>query len=46
MAFEPQNVATIDYPDEELGYAQDAWAVVDRSVVDWLDEVASTTPRE
>jgi hypothetical protein len=34
VAFEPENVIAIDYTDEELGYAQDQWPVVDRAVLD------------
>jgi hypothetical protein len=31
--FEPQHVLTIDFSDEELGYAQDQWPVVDEATV-------------
>lgn len=33
VAFEPENVITIDYTDEELGYPQDQWPVVDQAVL-------------
>jgi hypothetical protein len=34
VAFHPEHVIGIDYSDEELGYAQDQWPVVDRAVLD------------
>ena len=34
VAFEPEHVLGIDYSDEELGYAQDQWPLVDRAVLD------------
>ena len=34
VRFAPRNVLAIDYTDEELGYAQDQWAVVDEAVAD------------
>ena len=34
VAFDPANVLGIDYTDEELGYAQDQWPVVDKAVLD------------
>jgi hypothetical protein len=33
VAFEPMHVLAIDYSDEELGYAQDQWPVVDRTIL-------------
>jgi hypothetical protein len=33
VTFEPQHVLSIDYTDEELGYAQDEWPVVDEAVL-------------
>jgi hypothetical protein len=33
VAFEPMNVLAIDYTDEELGYAQDQWPVVDEAIL-------------
>jgi len=32
--FEPQNVITIDYSDEELGYAQEQWPAADQRIFD------------
>ena len=34
VAFEPEHVLGIDYTDEELGYSQDQWPVVDRAILD------------
>lgn len=34
VAFEPENVIAIEYTDEELGYAQDDWAVIDRAAIE------------
>jgi hypothetical protein len=31
---EPENVIAIGYTDEELGYAQDDWAVIDRAAIE------------
>jgi hypothetical protein len=33
VAFEPENVITIDYTDDELGYPQDQWPIVDQAVL-------------
>lgn len=33
VTFEPQHVLAIDYTDEELGYAQDEWPVVEEGVL-------------
>ena len=33
VAFEPMHVLSIDYSDEELGYAQDQWPVVDEAIL-------------
>ncbi len=33
VLFEPSNVLTIDFSDEELGYSQDEWPVVDEAIV-------------
>jgi hypothetical protein len=33
VAFDASNVLTIDFSDEELGYAQDQWPVVDEAIV-------------
>ena len=33
VAFEPENVIAIDYADEEVGYAQDQWPVLDKTVL-------------
>lgn len=33
VAFEPEHVASIDYADDELGYSQDQWPVVDGAVL-------------
>jgi hypothetical protein len=32
VAFRPENVIAIDYTDEEVGYTQDQWPVVDESI--------------
>jgi hypothetical protein len=34
LRFEPRHVLAIEYADEELGYAQDQWPLVDRAVLD------------
>ncbi len=33
VAFSPEHVITIDFSDEELGYAQDQWPMVDAVVL-------------
>jgi hypothetical protein len=33
VAFEPRHVLSIDFSDDELGYAQDQWPIVDESVL-------------
>ncbi|MBA3746720.1 MAG: DUF2314 domain-containing protein [Solirubrobacterales bacterium] len=33
VAFEPRHVLSIEYSDEELGYAQDQWPIVDAAVM-------------
>jgi len=34
VPLEPENVTAIEYTDEELGYAQDDWAVIDRAAIE------------
>lgn len=34
VAFEAEHVLSIDFSDEELGYAQDQWPLVDRAVIE------------
>jgi hypothetical protein len=34
VPFEPENVVAIEYTDEELGYAQADWAVIDRAAIE------------
>jgi hypothetical protein len=34
VPFEPENVIAIEHTDEELGYAQDDWAVIDRAAIE------------
>ena len=34
VAFEPEHVLAIDFSDEELGYAQEQWPVVDEAVLE------------
>jgi Uncharacterized protein conserved in bacteria (DUF2314) len=32
LAFEPEHVTSIEYTDDELGYAQDQWAIIDEAI--------------
>ena len=34
VAFRPHEILSIDYTDEEVGYSQDEWPIVDRAVID------------
>ena len=34
VAFEPEHVISIEYTDDELGYSQDQWAIIDRAITD------------
>jgi len=34
LRFEPRHVLAIEYADEELGYAQDQWPIVDQAILD------------
>ena len=33
VAFRPENVIAIDYTDDEVGYSQDQWPVVDKAIL-------------